>query len=532
MVNLDHLVAENFVLFLLEKWRISSGEHFNEPYSFKNHPFLLEIAKDNFPFKVTKKCAQGGYSELAIARAIWRVLSFQGNILYTFPAGEQMQQFVDARVRNAIITNEFIYKAVTGTINLKKIEIRRRQIYFRGAQKRRQVISIDVSTLLADEIDEYEEGVIYTLNKRLGAALNPYREYFSTPSFHGTGVSLYYHGSEAVHERGSDQRVWSIKCDHCSKWNEDLIWPDNVTDANEADSKSLYYQPNVSIICRHCKKPLNVLSPNAQWVIKNKANSDYCHGYHISKLMIPTSNLNQMWLDSFDPAKEQEFYNSDLGEPYEPKGSRLTDAVLYSCRGNHLLRVKEQEDWCYAGIDIGHKIHCTVFTIDKDSKKPKIISLQEVDSWEDLEQVYRDFNILCSVIDANPDKEQAIEFQRKHDGVWLAYYMQYMEKTPDQINVKYDDSVVHIHRTLMMEIVLSMFNERKVLIPMDVTRSKDFIEHMKSPVKAQKQDLKGDWIPFFPKTRTPDHFFHATLYAIVAYKLKPGPGKFSIRRIL
>ena len=525
-------LGQSFFLFLLDKWKISSGEDCGEPFSFADTPYLVDFVRDDFPFKVVKKAAQARISEVQIAKAIHRAIFKKGNILYTFPAGEQLQQFVDARARIAVINNSFIYQYVDGTLNLKKFSINRNQIYFRGGQKRRQIISVDASVLLADEADEYEDGVLYTLNKRLGAAKHPVREYFSTPSFHGVGVSLYYHGSDALKERGSDQRVWGIKCDSCGKWNEDLLWPDNVIDYNEKENQSTYYTPDVKIVCRHCKKPLDVLSTKAHWIPKSPSNSDYCHGYHVSKLLSGRTNLNQMFLDSHDPVKEQEFFNSDLGEPYEPKGSRLTDQVLYACRGSHLLKAREKDDWCFAGIDIGNVIHIAISVVEKESGRIRFIAFQEVDDWSDLEAIYQDYNILCSVIDANPEKEDAIAFQGKHDSVWLAYYMQYLEKTPDQIVIKHDEGIVHVHRTLMMEMTLTMFNEKKVVLPLNVMQVKDYFEHMKSPVKALKQDIKGDWIPFYPKTRTPDHYFHAVLYNLVAHKTRPSPARYKNVKIL
>lgn len=518
---LDKLVKEEFLYFLLEKWKISSGEHKAEPFAFKDAPYLYEIITDEFPFQVTLKSAQCRISEVKVARTIHRAISKKGNQLYTFPAGEQMEQFVDARIRSAIIDNEYLSKFVTGSLNLKKFSLNNNQIYFRGVQKRRQIISVDVSVLRADECDEYEEGILYTLNKRLGAAKEPIRDYFSTPSYHGVGVSLYYYGSESQNERGSDQRVWTIRCEHCGKWNEDLLWPENVIDLNEKESKSTFYKPDVIVICRFCKKGINRLTSDAIWVAKVTANSDFCHGRHVSKLFSPTANLNQMMLDSKDPLKEQEFYNSDLGLPYEPKGSRLTDEILGRCRGSHQLLIKSNDTWNVLGGDIGNKIHVTISTKDENSRI-KIIALQELDDWTDLPYLMHDFNIKTAVIDANPDKEEAIDFQKQFDGqVWLAYYLQHLEKTKDKISINWEDNVVYIHRTLMMMVLSDMYIEKEVILPIDYNKVRDFAEHMKSPIKALKQDTKGDWIAYYPKTRIPDHYYHSGLYNLVGHLVAP-----------
>ena len=524
--EIDRLVKEEFIYFLLEKWMISSGEHKNEKYSLKDRPYMKGIIQDDFPFQVKLKSAQSGVSEEEVAKAIHRVLKKKGNLLYTFPAGEQMQQFVDARVRTAVLNNPYLAKFVTGSLNLKKFSLNNNELYFRGVQKRRQIISVDVSSLFADEIDAYEDDqVIYTLNKRLGAAKDPYKSYFSTPSFHGAGISLYYYGSESQRERGSDQRVWTIQCEHCGQWNEDLLWFENIRDLNEKNIKFNFYEPDVIVICRYCKKPLDRLSSRAEWVATLTKNSDYCHGHHISKLFTPTGNLNQMMLDSNDPLKEQEFYNSDLGLPYEPKGSRLTDDVINNCRGTHTIWIQNRERVkTFGGFDIGAKIHAVASVIENDNR-PRIVNVSELDSWDDLPNYFSDMRISTAVIDANPDKDEAIEFQKDHEGVWLAYFNQQLETTPEKYKLNWDDQIIFIHRTLMMMTVSDLFYEKDIILPISIQQVRDFYEHLKSPIQAKKQDTKGNWISFYPKTRAADHYYFAVLYNIMATMLKSTSGR-------
>lgn len=521
--QIEKSAREDFLVFLLEKWRISSGEYLGDKFSFKDRPYLLPYVQDEHPFKAVLKSAQAGISEIHVAEALFRAIKERGNILYTMPAGEQMQQFVDARARNAVINNEYLEKFVTGALNLKKFSIARNSIYFRGVQKRRQIISIDVSKLYADELDEYEEGTANTLTKRLGAAKNPLRRYFSTPSFHGVGVSINYYGSEALKERGSDQRVWTIKCDRCGKWNEDLIWSENTLDLNFQNEKSAFYEPNIIVVCRYCKKSINRLSANAEWVAKITSNSDYCHGYHISKLFAPGANLNQIKLDLENPTKMQECWNSDLGLPFEPKGSRLDESNIDAARGVHQIHIKNYEAGNFAGVDIGAKIHVTVGNIDQETKKLKLISAIELDSWDDMPYLYNDFNLKdgTMVIDMNPDKKEAVAFQQGKDNVWLAYYSTPLENTKELYTKDEEEWVVGINRTLMMMYVSDSIVNKKIILPIDIRRIRDFYEHLKSPIKAQKEAMNGEMITFYPKTKNPDHYYHTLVYFLIANALKP-----------
>lgn len=519
--TIEELVKEEFFFFILERWLISSGEHLGERFSFRERPYMQGICEDEFPNQVILKSAQCGISEIMVARACDRAVHKGRNVLYTMPAGEQMAQFVDSRARNAVLNNPYLSQYVTGSLNLKKFSLKNRQIYFRGVQNRRQIISVDVSSLFTDELDEYEEGTLYTLTKRLGAAASPEKFMFSTPSFHSTGVSLLYYGSTDAGERGSDRRVWTIRCDSCGKPNEDLLWDENVVDLNEADRKLESYKPNVIIICRHCKKPMDRLSANGEWVAEFPSNSEYLHGYHISKLFAPGTNLNALWLDSKDPVKEMEFFNSDLGLPYEPKGSRITDQMLDGARGNHLLQMSGKT-LSFAGVDVGKHLHVTVSRRDEENRL-RLIGAFELDSWEELDQVSRKFDLGCTVIDMNPDKDEAMKYQQAHDNVWLAYYAQHLENTVEKYTVNWDDQVIAVNRTLMMMTVSDMIANGHLLLPLDIRQVKGFYAHMKSPIKAQKQTVQGDWVTFYPKTKAPDHFYHSALYKILATSLASRP---------
>lgn len=484
----------------------------------------MGLIEDDFHDKVTLKSAQSRISEFHVAEAVFRTLSGKRNVLYTFPAGEQMQQFVDSRVRQAILENESLAKFVTGSLNLKKIELNHNQIYFRGVQKRRQVISVDVSDWYGDEIDEYgDDSIVYTVTKRLGAAKNPRIRLFSTPTFDGTGISLRYFGSESQKDKGSDQRVWTIQCEICGHWNENLIWEENVVDLNDSKLSSIDYQPNVIIVCRRCRKQLNRLSNRAEWVPKFPSLSDFRHGYHISKLFAPGADLNRMMEDSRNPLKEQEFNNSDLGRPYQPKGSRLTEEALDVIRGNYQIHIRNTFR-AYGGFDIGSKIHATV-AIHDDANRLKVIRPVELDDWDDMQLFYNDMGIRSAVIDANPDKKEAIEFQRANDGVWVAYFSQALENTTELWKLNWDEGIINIHRTLAMAFASDLIFKREVTLPIDIRRVPNFYDQMRAPIKAQKQDVRGNWISFYPKTNEADHYYFSFVYLVTAASIRSQPAK-------
>lgn len=521
------MIAESFLLFLLSRWTISSGEHRGEKYSFKERPYMFPIAQDEFPFIVVEKSAQCGVTELFVARALHALRHHKKNILYTFPALQQLRQLVGARVRPAIEQNPYLYNKISGALNLEQIQIGNNTLYFRGVQNRRQMITVDVSELYVDELDTAVleaaknnfGNVLYTLEKRLGAASKPRKFYYSTPSFSGMGIDAEFAGDDT--NPGSDQREWLVKCRYCGK-SQPLTWDDNIVDYNEGRRGLAVYTPDVHRVCSGCKSEFSVDDIiNGRYVSKKPQLSNICHGYHVSKLMNAAPQLNQMWLDSLSPTKEQEFRCSDLGIPFEPKGSKLTDDILERARQteNYVLAMSSK-DRTFMGADIGRVIHY-VIGIPTPDNRVKVLSAGEAETWRDLDDVIRHFNVRFAVIDAQPGGLEQKEFCVNHPGrVMMAYYPSYMETTKDVFKDR-DEMIIHINRTLVMSMVIQAFFNGNIILPVDIRAVRDFYKMLKAPVKAAQEDTNGNMRTFFPPTRVADHYFHALVYLLTALEKRP-----------
>lgn len=523
----DDLIKESFLIFLLEKWLISSGESKGEKYSFKERPYMLGIAQDDFWFQVILKSAQCGITELMAARALHSVAYRKRNILYAFPALSQLRQLVGARIRPAVETNPELFRKVTGALNLEQIQLSGNTLYFRGVQNRRQMISVDVSELYVDELDQAVleastnnfGNVLYTLEKRLGASKRAKKYYFSTPSFSGMGIHAQYAGDDT--NPGSDQREWLVTCRFCAK-EQEITWDDNIIDRNENSSGIAEYKPDVRRVCAGCHNEFSAEDVmSGRWVQKKPHLSEICHGYHISKLMNPNPDLNQMMLDSMNPTKEQEFRCSDLGVPFEPKGSKITDEILELARNSskHVLAQMSQEP-TMMGADIGRVIH-VVIGVPTPKNEIKVLWAGEVKNWEELDRTMKRFNVRFGVIDAQPGGLEQKEFAMSHPGrILAAYYPTYLEKEKDVFKDR-DEVIIHVNRTLVMSMVIQAFFSNRVLLPVDIKTVKDFYKMMKSPVKATQEDTNGNMRTYFPPTRVPDHYFHAFVYLLAAIEKRP-----------
>lgn len=524
----ERLVKESFFIFLLEKWLISSGESRGDKYSFRERPHLLTIAQDTFPFQVVRKSAQCGVTELFAARAIHTVISERKNILYAFPAASQLKQLVGARIRPSVENNPYLFSKVTGALNLEQFNLNNNTVYFRGVQNRRQIITMDVSELYVDELDtavletsknQAFGDILYTLEKRLNAAANPKKFYYSTPSYSGVGIDAQYTGDDT--NPGSDMNEWIVKCRYCNK-EQMLDWDLNIIDKNQHLSRSQDYVPNVFRVCSACKNEFSAADIlGGRYVPQRPQLSSICHGYHISKLMNPSPNLNQMMLDSQNPMKEQEFRCSDLGIPFEPKGSKLTDDILELARqSSEHVSIYRTQDPTYFGTDVGKVLHTQVGVKTPDGKI-KVLWAGELRSWAEHDDLIKRMNCRGGIIDAQPNGLEQKEFAAKYPyKVKLAYYPAYLETTKDICKDK-DDMIIHINRTLTMSMVIQAFFNNMVLLPKDIRDIKDYYKMMKAPVKAQQEDVHGNMRTFFPPTRIIDHYYHAFVYLLVALESQP-----------
>jgi hypothetical protein len=523
----EELLSESFALFLLEKWKISSGESRGELYSFKERPFLYDVALDTFQKVVVQKSAQCGITELMVAWAVWKAIYKKGNILYGFPALQQLRQLVGGRVRPSIEDNTFVASKISGVMNLEQIQIGGNTLYFRGVMNRRQMISVDVSTLLVDELDTAVleansndfGNVVYTLEKRLGAASHPQMRYFSTPSYPGMGISAEYAGDDT--NPGSDQRVWMVRCPKCRK-EQQILWDENIVDLNEDKRGRSEYAPDARRICTGCHIELNpdtVVS--GKYVPLKPQLSKTCHGYQVSKLMLANPNLNQMWLDSLNALKEQEFRCSDLGVPFEPKGSKITDELLELARNssNHAI-LYQSDDPTFMGVDLG-KVHHVVIGAETPDRQIKVVWAGECKDYTELERIMKRYNVRFGVMDAQPEMLKSKEFCAAHAGrMMAAYYPTYLETTKDT-NKDKDDIIIHINRSLVMSMVIQAFFDNRVLLPKDIRNVKDFYKMMKAPIKAMQEDTNGNMRTFFPPTKVADHYFHAFVYLMIALEKRP-----------
>ena len=193
------------------------------PFEFRDHTFLIDPYMDNTPRQVIRKCAQIGWSTLAILRSFHLARYAGANIIHTFPSRNMSKDFVLPKVDPLIARNPVLKEMIgLDSVNLKQVG--ERYIYYRGSFEQTEAISISAHILINDEYDRSNQQVLKIYRSRLDDAKRERPELgwewaFSNPSIPGYGVDALW--------GKSDQKHWFVKCRKCSRdWY--LSFPENI----------------------------------------------------------------------------------------------------------------------------------------------------------------------------------------------------------------------------------------------------------------------------------------------------------------
>jgi len=506
-VDLNAAVKTKFLYWLLEHWLISSGEAKGVKYNFNNRPYLLAIAQDNDNYRITQKSSQCGMSELETARMVFHLDTQRANALYVHPSQEAMRLFVNGRIKPALEDNPYLQKKIGNIFNTEQLKFRASDVrgrqtaniaYFSGARERRQMITKDVSHLYIDEYDEMDQQNIYTLEKRLDNAADPYKSFFSTPTIPGYGINHKF-------LQDSDQKFWLVKCRHCST-EQYLQWEENILNFYDAPVDDAVFR------CKRCHNEITDEDRLNGRYVNFRTYGFLASGYHVSKLMDIRFKANFFLVNGLDPSKQEEFYKSDLGEPFEPSGNKVTSEDLdSSCYEGQFLGRSDTPTTC--GVDVGDKLH---YTISQHNAGISYKIAMGTCNWQELHSILATYNVMRMVIDVNPERTKAKEFAKHYPfRVFLADY-----NSKDHLYKHQAGSFerISVNRTEIMTMVIESVKAGTRKIPVATKHKyKEYYEHMKVPIRSlRKNKTTGEMEAYFPKTGKPDHYFHAECYDLLA----------------
>jgi hypothetical protein len=509
----------------------------HRPFDLVRHCYLADLYADEYRSIVVYKGSQIGASEWMISDAFYSCDVREATVLYVFPTDVAVSDFSTARIGPAIEASPYLHTIIgetgpgddlnmpPGTIGRKRRRsdrvtlkrVRNRFLYLRGGQvkvdgRAPQLKAIDADALYLDEVDEIDPRAVPLARKRLGHSPLALERAASTPTYPNSGIHTMW--------LESDQREWFIRCPHCGHW-QFLTIHHVVTEWDALERPSVWYggPDDAWAACEKCHGRLNHLAPG-RWVPRFPHRD--VHGYHLTKLFSPLARLLDivLGLRETDETKRKECVNQDLGEPYSPRGGRLTDEQLDACRRDYLHGPVVGEK-TYAGIDVGKLINIVI----RGPRNPETGESPqrwagEAESEEDVIRELKRWNVTRCVMDALPETRTARRIQDAMPGgtVWLAFYAGdggAAGKKPDTMAWDEDDGTVTMDRTRTLDDLFADVVDGTRTLPANARNIPDYYRHMKALIRVKEKTPAGQQVARYVHTED-DHYAHAENYCRAA----------------
>lgn len=500
-----------------EKYRVMSTP-FAGLWTFNRHPWLRDMHDAKNRVCVGMKAAQMGYTETVLNITFYNIDILNRDCLYILPSKTpDASDFSAARFDAALELSPHLTNMFSNVKNVGHKRAGASNMYIRGSNSRGGLKSIPVSFIVFDEIDEFNSENIRLAEERVSGQLDWQMWKISTPTAPEHGIHKEFLLSTQDH--------FFFKCPHCSRFTE-LIFPDClvVTADNRLDSKI----KDSYIICKECDHKLEHETKqewlkDGVWVPENEQIEK--RGFYINQLYSTVmagepANLADAYLAAqVDKAAEQEFYNSNMGIPFVPKGAQVTSTEIQECIGNYKENeVVPENTLITMGVDQGSFLHYVICAWSfprlgndlNNIASCRVLHEDKCIDFSELEQLMKRWQVNFAVIDAQPERRLAFEFACKFWGyVRLCFYSNSAQGK--MINLKHDDSwEMSVDRTSWLDVTLNRFHNKTIILPQDV--SAEFRLHITKLVRRYETDKNNNPIGRYINIGA-DHFAHALVYS-------------------
>lgn len=438
------------------------------------------------------------------------------DILYVFPTDIMANTWSVGRFKQAMLSSPKLRNMFTQTDNVTHKIAGYTNFYCRGSNSPSKLESLPVSGLVFDELDRMHtpanaselgsnKGAFDAValgRARLNAAVKPRELDIGTPTIFNFGVSREY--------EKSDKKEWHIICPKCSRI-ESLQFPDNVVWI-EGKPKTAKYR------CKQCKQTFSqkdMLAAGGLWVPLGDPEA-LVSGYKLSGLYSPVMPLWEIiktYEDSLnDVYKLQTFYNNYLGEPYTNSSICISSELVEKAK-NKFRNGEKYETPTVMGVDVGTLLHIDISYFDENNVKHTLY-LGTRKSFDELEELYNQYNVSMAVIDYFPETREVHRFCLNHS--YGAYGCRYVATHDASITVDDTKMCLVVNRTVVIDELFSMFRSYKVRIPYD--SPPEYANHLTALKRIVETKSNGTDMARYVHSDD-DHYTHASVYCMLANKI-------------
>lgn len=441
-------------------------------------------------------------------------------VAHIFPTTDEVGEFSKSIFKPLIAANKthigrYVKNVSGGTDTTSLKRVGDAFLFLRGARLSQKVGDTDESTssktagfscdkCVFDEVDYMDTDAIEKFKGRMG--MSPHREevYLGNPSHEDFGIDLIF--------KQSDQRFWFRKC-NCGHWTcAEKSFPQCVKIRKDGTGY---------VGCDKCGKELPVWAGKgtAEWVPDFPDKSNYMHGYMASQLMTPFNDPAEILEDYVNPpfGNLADVYRLRLGRAYSNRDEKLRKSDVFACCGNDASAISHKGP-CAMGVDVG-KIKHIVIGVKVDNKRFEVVRTCKVegpDSWSQIHDLARKYNVKSDVIDIRPYEDEARAYQRaSRHKTFLCEYSD-TQLTGDSFND--NTGVVKAHRTGIFDQTHRLISQGDIRLPRQCPEIEEFARQCCNCAKFEEKDKRKGIIVYRyrPTGDRQEHFRNALNYFILA----------------
>jgi hypothetical protein len=507
------------------KYRIM-GQPFPGKWTFDHHPWLREMHDSDAQMNIGQKSAQMGYTETVLNWVLFNIDIRAVDALYLLPSWKpDATDFSSGRFGMALEMSQHLQELFNDVANVGHKRAGTANLYIRGSHSRSQLKSIPVSLLTIDERDEMDQAAIPLAFERQSGQVFKQTWQISTPTYPNYGINADF--------LNSSQNHFFFTCPCCSRFTE-LVFPDclvvtaeKLTDPTLKDSW---------IKCIECGGKLPHETKRSWlrkgvWVEGFEQRDD--KGWYINQLYSPEVKPWEIATTGIkgqtNPAEETEFYNSKGGLPHTVKGAGVTEEDLMNCYSDYRMFHNYNGNRVVTmGVDVGYpELHIEIDewilpppgtpVVDINQfAKCRMLKAITVPDFADAIDLFQSFRVNFCVVDAQPERRQALSFANKLYGrVRLCTYEQGI--TGKSILLDTTEPRIKVDRTSWLDLSLGRFKAATIRLPGDTPL--DYKQHIKNQVRVYEKDRSGNPTGRYITPSGEDHFGHARNYSEIALPL-------------
>ncbi len=478
-------------------------------------PYLNDLVNCKKPVMHCKKGTQVCLTTTKFIESVHACVyrKYAQNVLYMMPTINAVQKLSTVSFSPIFKANGWLKKMVSTDTALIKT-INGRSIVFTGAQPQSvdnatstkdsiNLRSIPADCIKRDEIDLMDSDMIDMSHQRLNRSKFGIEENFGSPTCPDFGIDALY--------ENSTKGKWQIKCSSCGKH----------TCLPESFPNSIILKDGRWIrACIHCHNEIFV--NDGQWIHEYPDRREL--GFWIDSLMTPIDRLLESFMFRYhnaNPKQLLEFSRSILGIAAIEAENQLSQQDVYANCNSEQMCLNYTDSETAMGFDVDPVMHAVIgIRTGKDTYE--ILRMVRADEFSQLHDIAKAMNVKYCVEDAMPDIHASREFQKTEPyKIWRCFYSEFQTSAPDFDNEK---GTIKCNRNEMCDKVHDVFVNNKITIPRRTPEIETYAYQMTRTAKVLMENpdtgqKKPKWIK---KAGKEDHYFHATLYFLLAAsKLMP-----------